>query len=380
MKMKILVTGGAGFIGKWLLEKLPAEIEVVVVDSLDEQVHPGRTGFPGQMAARAQCVRADVRDTRLYAAAAEGVDVVVHLAAQTGTGQSMYALSRYVEHNVDGTAKLLELLRSLKRQPRRIILASSRAVYGEGSFGPAEKPHASPGRRGEDLQAGRWGIYDPSGTELAPLPMREDHLLKPTSVYGLTKLWQEQLVENQARSLGIDFLVFRFQNVYGPGQALGNPYTGIIGIFVNALMNGRDIELFEDGKMTRDFVYVEDVASAIANTVVHPGTLGTVVNCGSGQAVTLWDLVRHMETVTGKKARVNCSGKYRMGDVRHAVADMRRYRQILGAWTPRPLAAGLQKYCEWYMVQAPVSERLVADSLREMGEKGLLGSAARNQQ
>ena len=370
--MKVLLTGGAGFIGKHLLARLPADVAVVVVDSLDEQIHTQGRTFPPEVAARAECVCADVRDTPRYAAAAEGADVVVHLAAQTGTGQSMYEMSRYVQHNTDGTARLLELVHALKHKPRRVVLASSRAVYGEGAFGDARHPVTSPGRRVEDLQAGRWGTYGPDGRELPPLLMHEDHPPRPTSVYGLTKLWQEQLVENYCRAGGLEHLIFRFQNVYGPGQELRNPYTGIMGIFVNATAQGQPIELFEDGNVTRDFVYVEDVAAAVTRAVLHPGPLRTVVNCGSGQPTTLWELVRRIAQAVGKETRVTCSGRFRVGDVRHAVADMRRFPEVLGAWTPTGLEAGLRRYVEWYLTQPPVEQQLLHNSLKEMAAKGLL--------
>jgi len=344
--MKVLVTGGAGFIGKWLVAKLPADTDIVVVDCLDEQVHCGNQRVP-PMLARVDFIKADIRDTHLYARAAAGADVVVHLAAQTGTGQSMYEIGRYLQHNAYGTARLLELIGSLKRSVRRIILASSRAVYGEGSYGDAPDPFAPAGRLLPDLCAGRWAVRGPGGNELTALPMREDHSTKPTSVYGLTKLRQERLVENFARSSGIDFLTLRLQNVYGPGQALGNPYTGIVGIFVEAVAREQIIDLFEDGKITRDFVYVEDVAGALVRAICHPEPLGMVLNFGSGIATTLRTLLRQIEVVVDKKSKVSCSGAFRIGDVRHAVADMQRYREVFGSWTPTDLDTGLQRYFDW---------------------------------
>ncbi len=370
--MKLLITGGAGFIGRALLARLPDDVDVVVVDSLDEQTHTHGRVFPPDVTDRAECVVADLRETERYAAAAEGADVVVHLAALTGTGQSMYEISRYVQHNVDCTARLLELLHALQRRPGRFILASSRAVYGEGAFGDPQFPVVSPGRRTEDLEAGRWGVCDAAGRELRPLPMREDHPLLPTSIYGLTKLWQEQLVERYARSTGVDHLILRFQNVYGPGQALRNPYTGIMGVFVNATVQGLPLELFEDGNITRDFVFVDDAAEALVAAVLHPAPLRTVVNCGSGHATTLWELVRQIEHVTGRTARAACSGRYRIGDIRHAVADTHRYAEVFGPWEPTGLQAGLREYMKWYETQPPVELQLVQNSLKEMERQGLL--------
>lgn len=375
--MKVLITGGAGFIGKYLLARLPADAEVVVVDSLDDQIHKQGKEFPPEVAARAVCVHADVCDGDHYAAAAEGTDVVVHLAAQTGTGQSMYEMSRYVRQNADGTARLLEVIHALKRKPRRIILASSRAVYGEGAFGDPQNPVSSPGRRVADLEAGRFGVYDAQGRELPPLKMQEDHPLRPTSVYGLTKLWQEQLVENYAHSVGLDYLIFRFQNVYGPGQELRNPYTGIMGIFVNATSQGQPIELFEDGNISRDFVLVDDIASAVARGITHAGALNTYLNVGSGQGTNLWQLVEHIARATGKTTKVTCSGRFRIGDVRYAVADMRHYEQLFGPWKPTSLEEGLRRYVDWYLTQKPVEQQLLESSLKEMEAKGLLRAHSR---
>jgi dTDP-L-rhamnose 4-epimerase len=195
----------------------------------------------------------------------------------------------------------------------------------------------------------------------------------PTSVYGLSKLWQEKLVEGFARSTGRDYLNLRLQNVYGPGQAIGNAHTGIVGTFVNAVARDQPIDLFEDGNITRDFVYVEDVADALVRAIGHPEPLGTVLNCGSGIALTLRDLLTQIETAVGKKPRVSCSGTFRIGDVRHAVADMRRYRTVLASWTPTNLDAGLRRYLDWYRSQPPVGQNVLRQALTDLAEKGLLG-------
>jgi dTDP-L-rhamnose 4-epimerase len=341
--VKVLVTGGAGFVGRWLLKSLPEDAAVVVVDSLDERVHDPEAGFPPAVASRATCVRADVRDTHLFAEAAEGTDVVVHLASQTDTAQSRVEMSHFVQHNVEGTARLLEMLASLRRLPARIILSSSRAVYGEGCLGD-DQPRPAPQRSASRLGTGAWEVQDAQGKEVLPLPMREDHPLRPTSVYGLTKHWQEQLVETWARGNGVDFLIVRFQNVYGPGQSLRNPNIGVLGQFVDAILRDREIELCEDGNMTRDFVYASDAARFLVQGALHAGPLGVVLNCGSGESITLRDLVRRIEVVTGRTARVRCTSRYRPGDVRHAVADMSSYSRYFGPWRPTPLEAGLREY------------------------------------
>lgn len=373
--MKILITGGAGFIGKWLVEKLPTNNEIILVDSLDEQVHKTLPEFAHELQRRATCIKADVRDTDAYEDAMEGTDVVIHLAAQTGTGQSMYEISKYVQHNVDGTAKLLELVSRLKQKPHRIILSSSRAVYGEGAFANGPEIYYAKGRRFHELQQSIWEVCNDKGTLLSPLPMRETQLVNPTSVYGFTKLWQEQLVQNYCESQNIDFVIFRLQNVYGPKQELANPYTGIIGIFANSIVQRNEVELFEDGLMSRDFVFVADVAQAIVKAALLERPISSLINIGSGQATTLKTLVETIAYLTKNQPTVKVSGRFRVGDIRHAVADMSRYRAQLGEWTPTSLKQGLEQYLIWYLEQVPPTDANLQASLGEMEKKGLFRQA-----
>ena len=370
--MKILITGGAGFIGKWLIEKMPPDVEVVIIDSLDEQVHRKSQDFAPELIARAKCIKADVQDIADYREAIAGTDVVIHLAAQTGTGQSMYEISRYVQQNANGTAKLLELISSLDRKPRRMVLSSSRAVYGDGAYTDGKSVLYSQGRSLENLQKGIWEVCGSDGEPLTSLPMQETHLTKPTSVYGLTKLWQEQLMQIYCESQGIDLVTLRFQNVYGPKQELGNPYTGIIGIFTNAIVQGNRLELFEDGKVTRDFVFVGDVAEAVIQCATYEQPLNSIMNVGSGEAVTLIEVVETIAEVIGKKAEYTISGRFRVGDVRHAIADMERYKTLLGEWKPTSLKDGIAQYLEWYLGEEPLEQSTLEASLREMEQKGLL--------
>jgi len=370
--MKILITGGAGFIGKWLIEKLPPEFEVVVIDSLDPQVHTKLQDFTPELKARANCIKADIQDIANYKDVIEGTDVVVHLVAQTGTGQSMYEISRYVQDNANGTAKLLELISTLSHKPKRVVLSSSRAVYGDGAYTDGKAVLYPKGRNLENLQRGIWEVCDTDGEFLKPLPMRETYLTKPTSVYGLTKLWQEQLLEIYCESQAIDLVTLRFQNVYGPKQELGNPYTGIIGIFTNAISQGNPLELFEDGLVTRDFVFVGDIADAIIKSIITDKTLNTTINVGSGYAVTLIDVVETIAHLLDKKADFTISGRFRIGDIRHAVADMSHYETQLGKWQPTSLKDGLAQYLNWYLHQEPLSPDVLQESLKEMERKGLL--------
>jgi dTDP-L-rhamnose 4-epimerase len=370
--MKILITGGAGFIGKWLVEKCPIDWEIVVLDSLDGQVHQTSPDFAPELRARAKCIQADVQNIEDHIAAIEGTDVVLHLAAQTGTGQSMYELSKYVQQNTNGTAKLLELMAKLQHKPRRIILASSRAVYGDGAYSDGEQIYYPKGRSLSNLQQGIWDIYGEDGRKLTALPMNEHHLTKPTSVYGLTKLWQEQLIQNFCESQNIDVAILRFQNVYGPKQELGNPYTGIVGIFTNAISQGSALELFEDGLVTRDFVFVGDVADAVVKCAIAPQPINGTIDIGSGQAVTLIEIVETIAHLLGKTADFRISGRFRVGDIRHAMADLSRYEAIFGNCYPTSLKDGLAQYLEWYLAGEPIDPSALQASLAEMAQKGLL--------
>ena len=284
----------------------------------------------------------------------------------------MYEIGKYVQQNANGTAKLLELIAKLQHQPRRIILASSRAVYGDGAYTDGDKIYYPNGRSLSNLQQGIWDIYGDDGNKLMVMPMNEDHLTKPTSVYGLTKLWQEQLIQNFGNSQNIDVAILRFQNVYGPKQELGNPYTGIVGIFTNAISQGNALELFEDGLVTRDFVFVGDVVDAVIKCVLDDRSLDATIDIGSGQAVTLIEVVETIAHLLQKKADFQISGRFRVGDIRHAVADLSRYETIFGKWQPTALKNGLASYLEWYLDQEPLDAIALQASLTEMELKGLL--------
>lgn len=370
--MKILITGGAGFIGKWLIERFPTNHEIFILDSLDEQVHKSSQDFDAELKTKATCIKSDVQSIEDHIEVLEGIDVVIHLAAQTGTGQSMYEISKYVQHNANGTATLLELISKLKHKPKRIILSSSRAVYGDGAYTDGFEVYYPKGRSLEHLQQGIWEVVGNQGKKLSALPMSENHLTNPTSVYGLTKLWQEQLLQNYCDSQAIDLVTLRFQNVYGPKQELGNPYTGIIGIFTNAIVQGNELEIFEDGLMTRDFVFVGDVADAVIKCATHEHSLSATMNVGTGLAVTLLDVIQAIAELVNKPLSFKVSGRFRVGDIRHAVADMTHYETLLGKWTPTSLKAGLAQYLEWYLQQAPPNQTALQASFNEMEQSGLL--------
>ena len=371
--MKVLVTGGAGFLGTALVTRLADFSNVVVIDALDPQVH--RAGkFSPELSAGARCIVGDVRTRSTYPTDLGAIDVVVHLAAQTGTAQSMYELSRYTSHNVGGTAALLEWLTESHVAPTRIILASSRAVYGDGVYRSADGLIPATRTLG-DLRSGVWDPIDRAGRVALTLPMRWGQPTVPTSVYGLTKLWQEQLVESVCVARGIDYSILRFQNVFGPGQTIDNPYTGVIGYLTGSISAGHEVELFEDGLMTRDFVFVDDAARALEAAVKQPGRTGATVDVGSGVATTLKDLASMIGRISGRPARARISGRFRTGDVRHAVADRSAFDETFGPLACTPLEIGLERYYEWFRAQGPYELDRHHQSLRELQDRGLLQSA-----
>jgi dTDP-L-rhamnose 4-epimerase len=354
--MKILITGGAGFIGRWVLQALPEGVEVVVVDSLVEQVH-GRAGrFPDDVLQRATCLKCDLRDVEQWRRAATGAETVVHLASLTGTAQSMSQQSRYIEHNILATSALCGVLAGLTTLPRRIILASSRAVYGEGAYLDGDRlVHPGP-RRIADLAQGRWDVEAHDGARLTPTPVHEDAPLRPVSFYGLTKLWQEQALSRFARAHGIDLLILRFQNVYGPHQPAA-AHAGIVAALASGIAHERRVELFEDGEMTRDFVHVHDAADAIVEGIGAPRQLDCTLNVGSGTSVSLRDLTRRLAELLGPTPIVECHGRYRQGDVRHAVADMAAFERVFGPRRHLALSDGLAEYVRWFIEQPGASSR-----------------------
>jgi dTDP-L-rhamnose 4-epimerase len=348
--MHVLITGGAGFIGCHLAAALlEGGHDVTVLDCLVPQVHPsGRP--PPELPGRVRFLRGDVRDPEaLTAALTPPPQLVYHLAAETGTGQSMYEIVRYVDANLVGTARLLEEVARVGKHPR-VVLASSRAVYGEGgglcSCDPlvplATRSHA-------DLAAGRWEprcarCGQPAEGEATP-----EHLPPtPSSIYGVTKLAQEELLRVAASAGQLLGWSLRLQNVYGPGQALHNPYTGLLAAFFGRLVRGEACELYEDGEMTRDLVFVTDVVEALLAAGERTPPEGhEVVNVGSGRPITIRELEATMRDLLGGTTPPVERGTFRAGDVRHAWAAVHRARGLLD-WRPRTgLREGLAIYVDW---------------------------------
>ena len=372
----VLVTGGAGFIGTALVRALLADgVQVRVLDSLLPQVHGTEPTIPAWM--RDQCdVRiGDIRDVSVVARAVEGVEAVVHLAAETGTGQSMYAMCRHTDVNVTGTAALLEVLSRNRGSVRTLLVASSRAVYGEGQYGCAGCGTVHPAGRDEArLREGLWEPVCPRcGGDIASQPTSEDAPARPTSVYGVTKLAQEQLVMNFGRATNVGAVALRFQNVYGEGQSMSNPYTGILTHFVTAVAAGEAPQVFEDGQESRDFVHVDDVVRAMRQALALEPGAPLVLNVGSGARTTILQLAHEVCAAMESEISPVVVGQYRVGDVRHAIADVRRAAAVLGAPPAVSLSDGVQRFVKWAGQQN--RRPVVANANAELAKAGLLRQA-----
>ena len=348
--MRILITGGAGFIGQHLVRRLSKHHHVRVLDSLIPQVHGTSAQIPAGLG-EVEFMLGDVRHRADAEAAVADMDVVVHLAAQTGVGQSMYELYSYVDTNELGTASLLQALVDSGHRPRKLVLASSRAIYGEGLYLCRKCGEVTPhGRSAADLAVAQWDPCCPScGGPIAAIPTHEAAQARPQSVYASAKLSQEHLCRIVGHAYGIAVVILRYFNVYGPGQSLGNPYTGILSAFYSRLSSGDNIEVFEDGLESRDFIYIDDVVDATTRAIMGPSeTLQAgVYNVGSGVRVTLDELAGKVVHVWGVAATIRHSGGYRVGDVRHVFADTNRAAQELGFRAAVPMDEGLSRWMHW---------------------------------
>jgi dTDP-L-rhamnose 4-epimerase len=362
------VTGGAGFIGRHLCEELVSHGHAVrVLDALVPQVH-GRDAssvLPDGVA----FTRGDVRDRPAVEALIDGVDGVFHLAAEVGVGQSMYEIERYVGGNDLGTATLLEAL--IARPVPRIVVASSMSVYGEGRYVDATgRPVAAGRRRADDLAAGRWNPAGPAGGVLQAAPTDEEKPVDIASIYALTKFVQERAVLLFGEAYRVDAVALRLFNVFGPGQALGNPYTGVLANFATRLAAGQPPMIFEDGLQRRDFVHVRDVARAFRLAMESPRAAGHVVNIGGGRSYAIADVARLLGSAMGREIEPEILGRARAGDIRNCFADIAKARDLLGFSPARRLDESLAELADWVAGQAAVDRG--PEMRRQLEERGLL--------
>jgi dTDP-L-rhamnose 4-epimerase len=376
LTMNILITGGAGFIGSALARALILRGHyVTVLDNLSPQIHgenPNRSSLLQSLPPSVSLIKADVRSRSDWMNALAGQQAVLHLAAETGTGQSMYEIERYADVNVLGTALMLDILAKGERSVDSIVLASSRAIYGEGRYQGANGYVYPASRSPADMAQGRFECYaDGDRTPLTVAPTDEESQIHPSSIYGITKQVQEQMVLTACAGLGIRSVALRYQNVYGPGQSLRNPYTGILSIFSTLLLSGRDLDIFEDGKESRDFVYIDDVVAATVLALESKTIDAKAYNVGSGVQTTVLEVAETLRTKYHAEGRINVSGRFRIGDIRHNFADLTRVRKDLGFVPIVNFAEGVSRFALW------VSGQHIEDvgydrSLDELKSRGLL--------
>jgi dTDP-L-rhamnose 4-epimerase len=371
---KILVTGGAGFIGSYLVDALVKKGEEVrVFDSLEPQVHGARRQVPEYLNPAAELVVGDVRDRSALKDALEGVGVVFHYAAAVGVGQSMYEIRRYVEANTLGGATLLDILANERLGVRKLVVASSMSIYGEGKYECAKCGVAYPQLRGDDqLKARKWEMLCPScGAEMRPLPTDEDKPLFPTSIYAVTKRDHEEMFLCFGRAYGIPTVALRLFNVYGPRQALSNPYTGVAAIFSSRLLNGQPPVIYEDGQQSRDFVHVDDVVQASLLAMERQEADYEVFNVGSGRSLTILALARILiDRLAGGRIEPQVVGQYRRGDIRHCFADITKIGDKLG-FAPRvSFEEGVSDLIGWVREQEAADGFFEVD--RELKDKELI--------
>ncbi|MGA0121957.1 MAG: NAD-dependent epimerase/dehydratase family protein [Gaiellales bacterium] len=367
--MRVLVTGGAGFIGSHLADRLlAAGHEVRAFDALDPQVHPD--GPPAYLDGGVELIIGDVRDADALDRALVDVDAVVHLAAAVGVGQSMYEIRRYVDVNSVGCAVLLERLLEQRDRIRRLVVASSMSIYGEGQYrDPATgESGLAPGLRPEAQLAERRWELERDGSVLEPERTREDKPLLPTSVYAVTKRDHEELCLAVGEAYDVPTAALRLFNVYGPRQALGNPYTGVAAIFGGRLINGHAPVAFEDGRQTRDFVHVTDVARAF-HLAVESDAAGLVTNVCTGHPASVVDIARGLAAGLGTDIEPEVVGRYRAGDIRHCIGDPARARDALGFAAEVELSEGLADLAGWMAEQK--AEDRVDQAMAELRRRGL---------
>jgi dTDP-L-rhamnose 4-epimerase len=372
---KILITGGAGFIGTHLSKRLLQEgFEVRIFDSFSSQVHASNKTLHKDIAKHVELMVGDVRDLNLFKAALAGQEVVVHLAAETGTGQSMYEVERYESANIQGTAILFDhLVNDANRTVDKVVVASSRSIYGEGKYSCSDHGFVYPGvRKQKDLLNSQFEPTCPiCDKECSLVQTDEESKLHPTSFYGLTKQVQEQMTLMFARTIGISGFALRYQNVYGPGQSLNNPYTGILAIFANQARENKPINIFEDGKESRDFVYVEDVMDATLGCIKHTGNVIDTLNVGSGERTTVLNVAKEIVEFFESESEITITGNFRNGDIRHNIANLDKIRKLLNYDPKWHFKDGISQFLSWAEDQK-VENNGYETSLRELREKGLL--------
>lgn len=373
----VLITGGAGFIGSNLSLKLIDKGYIVtVLDNLSPQIHGDAPELTSPLYKsikdKVKFIKGTVTSRKDWEQALEGQNIIVHFAAETGTGQSMYCIEKYTEVNIQGTAIMLDILANNENSVEKIVIASSRSIYGEGKYRHPELGIVYPKHREEqNMLTGNFDLTFADNQKLELLATDEESKIHPSSVYGITKQNQEQMIMTVCPTIGIAPVAFRYQNVYGPGQSLSNPYTGILSIFSTQIRNNNPIQIFEDGKESRDFVFIDDVVTATILGIEKREANGQVFNVGTGVATDVLEVANLLIKSYEINVPVNITGKFRLGDIRHNYADLTKIKTFLGFEPKVYFKEGIEKFSKW-VLQQEIQEDKLSDSLEEMKKKGLL--------
>ncbi|MEO8253414.1 MAG: NAD-dependent epimerase/dehydratase family protein [Flavobacterium sp.] len=373
----VLITGGAGFIGSNLSLALIAQgYKVTILDNLSTQIHGENPSVTSPLYIsikdKVTFIEGTVTSRIDWEKALKEQDVVVHFAAETGTGQSMYCIEKYTEVNIQGTAIMLDILANEKHQVKKVVIASSRSIYGEGKYKHPKLGAVYPLHRSEkDMLAGDFELKYKDDEILQLVATDEESKIHPSSVYGITKQNQEQMIMTVCPTIGIAPVAFRYQNVYGPGQSLSNPYTGILSIFSTQIRNNNGIKIFEDGKETRDFVYITDVVAATILGIEKEEANGQVFNVGTGVAIDVLTVAQTLINAYQIEVPVSVTGNFRLGDIRHNFADLTKINAVLGFQPEVFFEVGIKNFTNWVLSQK-IEKDTLSESLEEMKKKGLL--------
>ena len=373
----ILISGGAGFIGSNLALKLvKLGYKVTILDNLSPQIHSDEkenSYLLRSVKDKVNFIHGDVRNRVDWQKAIADSSLIVHLAAETGTGQSMYQIEKYIQVNCVGTALMLDVLTNDSHNIKKVIVASSRAIYGEGKYLSETMGEVYPNERSEYQMSN--GVFDLICTNnkkiLKHLATDEKSKIHPTSIYGISKSNQEQMVFVACKSLGISAIALRYQNVYGPGQSLRNPYTGILSIFSTRILNNNHINIFEDGKESRDFIFIDDVVDATVLAIEDTKLQSCSLNVGSGVSTTVQEVAESLKTLFNSKVDIKITGNFRLGDIRHNRADISKIKKILGFSPKVSFESGLKQYVDWVKKQK-INADYYDYSIKEMKDKGLI--------
>ncbi|MBD3214287.1 MAG: SDR family NAD(P)-dependent oxidoreductase [Candidatus Lokiarchaeota archaeon] len=373
--MQVLVTGGAGFIGSFLVDELiEHNHKVIIFDILEEQVHGNGCHPPKYLNKDAEFIYGSVTDYNQLKTLVQEMDVIFHLAAMVGVGQSMYQIEKYVDHNIHGTANLLDILVNSEHSVKKLVIASSNTVYGEGKYECEECGIIYPDLREESqLRYHEWGIFCPRcGKEINPLPTDETTPFNSSSVYALSKQHQEELGLLIGENYGINTTVLRFFLVYGPRQSLSNPYTGVCAIFSSRLLNGKPPIVFEDGEQTRDFVNVHDIVQALLLVMKNDNSKGEIFNVGSGIPISIKQVAEMLTEKINPDLEPIYNNDYRVGDIRHCVADISKIQETLGYEPTVKFEKGIENLIEWIKLNVNSSDDQSDRALNELKNKGLI--------